>query len=433
MTEYYPYQNRKSLIEACILNAFKEAWRDEETLIKQEIKDGSAKTTTEHKKSYTSFNLSRSNQTFDIVESELFQKAVCLNDEMGKASPNSVSISKSSDSTLTGIRRSSFTSSVFETSQLNDRMSYFDAIKLIHSLYLSSPEMLYGVLLHDGTRFINPLHPIVAQSIIKNIEDEKKQGHSNSIDELKSRHYKVIIYTYQNRDNLISNHFHFDEKLEGVFLGQILSVLAMLETQSTIVKQATNYTAVDPYVARDAYNWKVFKYEYHIVNSSTNKQAENIFLQPVQVINNGIASPYYGIVAQKERANSSGTRGYQLSPMLSCNIGATFVRNQNDGKVIVDASSVCTGNYQNKSMDGKLSLNHANLGSPYFRDLIGHGSFTFADLCVKVSLGIYAEAFGLEKIDITTSKPQKPLSFEDYKRENKNATLKDYLLTIKGK
>jgi hypothetical protein len=64
---------------------------------------------------------------------------------------------------------------------------------------------------------------------------------------------------------------------------------------------------------------------------------------------------------------------------------------------------------------------------------MGYGSMTFAEICIKMSLGIYADAFGMEKISINVDEEEKKvISFEEYKKKNKNAKLKDYLLQIKG-
>lgn len=440
MTDYYPHEHRKSILESCLFYAFKEAWLDQEKSIAEMMKNSSAVAkSTKEKFAYEMFNLKSSNQTFNISDSELFAKSVSLVQNVESVVKKAINTVESG-SKLRAItfRRQSFRSGDFSVSQIGEKMSYMEAIKFLHSLYISSPDILYGALLYDGTRFINPLHPINAQSLVKNIEKEDSEGTKPTRDSMDLKRYKVMLYTYNNKENMIANKFLFDKNLEGVFTGQILNVLAMLQFESKEMMKITKWYSFSDMNGQSherqyqAHGWKTFKFNYETVNKNANGESSNIYLQPVQLVNDGIATPYYGIVAEKDHPGTSGTRGYQLSPMHSCNVGATYVKIYTTGNVSVEAGSVCTGRYQNKSEDGKLSLNHANLGSPYFRDILGYGSMTFADLCVKVSLGIYADAFGMEKISISVEEENNVISFEEYKKINKNAKLKDYLLKIKG-
>ena len=183
----------------------------------------------------------------------------------------------------------------------------------------------------------------------------------------------------------------------------------------------------------DTATFDTLKYSYYIIEDpSSNEYPGDVYIQPVQLINTGLAYPFYGITAVRYIPNYD-VRGYQLSPMQSCNLGASHIYKAKDGSIEIPADSVCTGNYSNKSPEGRATLNHANLSSAFFHDVMSTGSYTFADVCVKLSLGIYAEFFGLDPISIEPEPEAKiPISFEEFKRKNKDATLVQYLAFIKG-
>lgn len=424
MTDYYPYQNRKSLIEKCLLNAFKETWRAKENEVRAAINDGQI-STLEKKEPYASFNLKQVNQNFELGESELFTNTTLLHANMYDIDSSNFymeTTSRPKNGKEISIKTLRFDDSMFDTTQINERMSYNDAIKLLHNLYISSPTLIYGALLNDGSKFINPLHPLIAQSFIKNNGDQDADA----------KMYRIIIYTYKDNLSESKNKFVREPKYAKLFTDHLLGILAMLDIKSNFGSKITSYQQLrDSDNRDDVKTWSQFKYNYVIKNIQEGSSYSDVNLQPVQLINNGLAVPYYGIVAEKYNENH-GTVGYQLSPMLSCNVGYPYVNIFDDGDISVRSLNVCTGNYSNTSKEGRLSLNHANLNSPYFSDTMGTGSLTFAEVCVKMSLGIYAEFFDLERINfMPEEEPALPISFEEYKKLNPTSTLKKYLESIK--
>ncbi|MCI4436833.1 MAG: hypothetical protein JHC33_08515, partial [Ignisphaera sp.] len=290
-----------------------------------------------------------------------------------------------------------------------------------HSFYLSSPGLMYGILLHNNKKFINPLHPLIAQSVAKTLDKDASV--------LDSAMYKVIIYTYKEAANDEHNAFFRNENLSKIFTDQIFNTLALLELKVELQKKIVSYNRIEDRHTHGIYGYKDFIYKTEAINKG--ETTENLELQPVQLINYGIVFPYYGTVAQKH-ANMSNNKGYQLSPMLSPNIGfPRFSIVKKDKSLSIEGRGVCTGKLPQYSLNGKKSLNHANLGSPFFREVMASGAYTFADISMKVSLSIYAELFDLEKIDSFTQLEKPPISFVEFRLKHPSKGLKDYLLSIK--
>lgn len=441
MINYYPIQNRKPLIEQCILQAFKDTYASQEASIKAEIKDG---TITEQESTliYESFKLSKFNQDYQIGNSALFVDTLSLFDKMYQAESIFFRARddrrNSKDIMSISPHRTDFVGNDFEINQIDAKMTYADAIKFIHAFYKSNPDSIYGVMLSAGSRFFNPLHPLNAQAFVRKYGMDK---HENEFMADSSKAiYTIVIYSYKDKSLLQKNtESLFVKQYEDVFMSHLLSVLALMDNQKKIttkITQAYTLTQVNGTSNVNLYDvstFDTFRYHYDIIeDSASNAYQGDVHIQPVQLINAGIAYPFYGITAVKYVRGDS-PRGYQLSPMHSCNVGETHLYKSEDGTIEIPGGSVCTGNYNNTSPEGRATLNHANLSSAFFSNVMATGAYTFADICVKLSLSIYAEFFGLDPISIASEPEIKiPISFEEFKRKHKDATLVQYLASIKG-
>lgn len=441
MINYYPMQNRKPLIEQCILQAFKDTYASQEASIKAEIKYG---TITEQESTliYESFKLSKFNQDYQIGNSALFVDTLSLFDKMYQAESRFFRThnDRRNHKDVMSINpwRIGFDGDDFEINQIDTKMTYADAIKFIHAFYKSNPDSIYGVMLSAGGKFFNPLHPLNAQAFVRKYGMDKYENEFMA-DSSKAI-YTIIIYSYKDKFSLQKNaESLFVKQYENIFMSHLLSVLALMDNQKKITTKITQaYTLTQTHGTSninlyDVSTFDTFKYSYEIVEDPINNTYPgDVYIQPVQLINTGIAYPFYGITAVKYIRNDS-TRGYQLSPMHSCNVGESYVYKAEDGTIEIPGGSVCTGNYNNTSPEGRATLNHANLSSAFFNSVMATGSYAFADVCVKLSLSIYAEFFGLDPISIASEPEIKiPISFEEFKRKYKDATLVQYLASIKG-
>lgn len=416
MKNYSPVRQLKSVLDTCIYNAFKDTWEyiKKETLL--EIGGGRQNIETQPF-SYESFKLNTSNQNFEVSSSPLFESAKQLFEKMYANDKTTVkNVKLQYDNEVNNI---DFNSSMFDTSTISEKISYIDAIKLAHQLYVSSPELIYGMLLHDGNKFINPLHPIITHSFSKHYKENIK----NIIADASKEKYSIIIYTYKNgykSGEILNDDFLYDDMHEELFANHIYSILALLEQKNEIYEKKISY------VDTSNKNTMFDRYGHFEYTSKCNESSLfNVSLQPVQLVNDGIATPYYGIVAEQNR--NGDVYGYQLAPMLSCNLGRVYLQNRQDS-IKTSATSVCTGNFPKTSLAGKLSLNHAYLGSAYFKQIMARSAINFAQVSLKISISMYAELLELQPINMNFKKQKRILkSFASYKANNKDATLQDYL------
>lgn len=432
MTHYFPFQKRQSLIEKCLALAFKETWQEKDNDIHAEAARIDLQAA-EPVFAYETFDLPKINQSFVVPESNAFSRSVLLWKNMYDISKDNFSTEESPTVKIKPDRYS-FNTGLFDVSQVGTKMSLRQVIKMIHSLFTDNQDLLYGVLLHDGKRFFNPLHPINAQALVRKYSLEKYKQNEGQLDE---EIYKVMIYTYRQKFDQM-NKVLVDDSMNAIFTTHLLTVLSMLELKSqfgtkiTHIDTLSEILGTNNYNDREAWTYSKFQYRTETVRTSDAVTAvQGIHIQPVQLINSGIASPYYGIVAEKY-SSQNRTLGYQLSPMLSCNLGLAYTHINRNGEIEVPGVSVCTGGTSNTSEAGRLTLNHANLGSPYFSDTLTQGSFQFANISIRMALGIYSEFFDLPKIDIMVTLPPKPpISFDEFKRNNPNARFSDYIQAIK--
>ena len=427
--------DQTSVLDKCILDAFKNEYYEQYKILNDKIASNSLEEVVKNEPIFKSFNLARGNQLFMFKGSRLFDESTLLFHNINNIDKESIiceQFLKTKKSISAKSRQLNIlpdkSDNLFDLMELDSTMSYFDAVKFGYEMQKTSNGLLYGILLKKDGIFINPFHPLIAQSLVR--KHEKKEA-TAEYKALLDNQYKVFIYTYNdtniNDSNIDLNH----DKLKDTFKDHIFKVLAMLEqsfSSSYIITSVNNTrthssSELTPYIYRSL--------EYNYIEKFTDEMNKyDINIEPVQLVNNGLVYPYYGIVAQKHSASTS-IRGYQLSPMLSPNINnfSGYINKNNDGveSYEISAGSVCTGNLRNNSEAGWLSLNHANLNSSYFKNILSVGSFTFAKLCLDTSLNIYASFIGFEPLDLDMKPKPIPISFATFKARNEEKSFKDYI------
>jgi hypothetical protein len=424
-----------SIFDACLKEAFKNEYYEQHRMLNnKKISEEYRNIENENESIFNKFDLSKANQLFTFKNSKLFDDITLLFHDMMKVSPESVNTRRESNTSLSIYQNASSISkdnSFFNLLEIDQHMLYFDAVKFAYEMQKSSPGQLYGILLKDSHGFINPLHPLIAQSLTRKYKDPNNEREARRIEE---KYYKVFVYAY-NQDMVSSSTIDlYDNRLNDIFKNHIFKCLAVLEQTFTSsvkitrvydVRHSSNYNRVSEKFASTFAN---LTYDYEeFFEDEQNKFDVN--MEPVQVVNNGLVYPYYGIVGQKYSQNLS-IRGYQLSPMLSPNIGR-FAGMKTDNNGIetnsVVAGSICTGNLNKMSEAGWRSLNHANLNSAFFADILNYGSFSFANICIDISLNIYASYLGLEPLNSNLKVKSIPISFATFKEMFKDKSFIDYI------
>lgn len=437
MKNYYPSTETKSIIDQCILSIFAETYNSERKNLQELV---NSKTILEQEENliYESFNLKQLNQDFEIGNSKLFSETLLLFKDMYDIENSLFNLESNRNSSVFYPLATRFYQDMFDINQISVKMSFKDIIAFVHTMYKSDPESIYGVLLSTGNnKFFNPLHPLNAQAFVKKYSMDK---HENEfITEMSKEIYTVIIYTYSNKNALkLDKEKHlFEDSLKPKFLTHLINVLATMDFQKKTyesikdIQQLKDKNGIAIAYSNSYIDYSKLTYTYELQENKDTEYKGNVYLQPIQLINTGLAYPFYGITAVKYMPDAY-PMGYQLSPMLSCNIGFPQTRIRKDNIIHVDGGSVCTGSLSNRSELGRKSLNHANLSSAFFSVVMSKSSLTFADVSVNLSLSIYSEFFKLDPIPLNINSAKKaPLSFQDFKKQNVNASLSDYLASLK--
>lgn len=440
MKKYGQYENHQTtILDACILNAFKNEYHEQCNILNEMHSNSILNSVTKDEKIFNNFNLAKGNQLFKLKGSNLFNQSTLLFHDMYQIDKNCMYIKSSQNKielftkghTFNNNNQDNNNESFFDVVELDETMSYFNAVKFAYEMQKSSNGLLYGIVLKRNDIFINPLHPIIAQSLTKKHKDKANNSEYNA---LLNNQYNVFIYAY-NKDVINECPFElFNNDLRDTFKNHIFNVLAMLEQT---FESSTKISSInDIRNDRTAYNVSEYApYQYRELSyiyeeTFEDKENEyNVNIEPVQVVNDKLIYPYYGIVAQKYSMTTS-MKGYQLSPMLSPNVGSfrgSISMLDNNEKCSILGGSICTGRLSSSSENGWRSLNHANLGSPYFRDILSIGAFTFAKLSLDISLNIYARFLDLELLDIDLKQKSIPISFETFKKKGFGILFKEYI------
>lgn len=313
------------------------------------------------------------------------------------------------------------------------------SIEIIRDVYEASKDSFYGCLLKSNStgQYINPLHPLIAQAqvcsdkvmagtfkiIIYSIDKEKFNVYEEE------RAIKRVDYTSDVNNHIPAGQL-FSKKYDTLFYDSIISNIGTIVEEEDFHTRASSIIPTnDPFVVK--YQTKDYDRDGNETTEAVGD--DNFYLIPIQLINNGMAFPYYGTVEIRQPINSTYARGMQLSPMQSCNVGMQHI----DSNGVSMFGSVCTGSLSNNSNNGRKSLNHANLSSPFFRDVLTVGALRYAQIANQVSLSLYGRIFKIDAIDFDfDGEMEKPIpekmSFDDYKKVYEGALLNDYLQYVKS-
>ena len=253
-------------------------------------------------------------------------------------------------------------------------MSLANAMTSINKIKIALGSKFYGALLIKGKVKINPLHPLVAMSLVSSEEAASLP-----------KQWKVAVFVYKDRDKLdtLYKSSSADPKIIEENLRDLINIYA--NRVDTVTKVITSKPIGDGDKLELSY-----VVENH-VDSDHNGEAMAV---AHQLLTNGIIIPYYGTSLLKMTPNS--TSGLNVSPMISSNISHDFSLADGTGfdlggvpAINVRYSSVCTGSQSNKTLKGLRTLTHSNTLSPYNRSIITDGSLPFVEACNNKSIEIF--------------------------------------------
>jgi len=416
MTNFNPSQ--QTFLQTVINNSYIQEFNNIQREILDEIQEGNVGENSDSKSSIDSaYTKNGSKFVFNIpATSVLFESSK----DIWKNMQNSFYKSgDSGETTIPNLSKVFPDDNCFSITTIDGTYDFNTCIHLIKSVYDGNKDSFYGALLRRTSNrgIINPLHPIIAQSQVFS----KKELSGN---------FTVIIYMVNkdmmNENDRLTKAILYSKEYDSLFYNSIIANIGSITEKETAF--------LKPKHLLPSGNFTKVKYLCDYVDAQGNEIPESTkmkYLIPVQLVNKGIVYPYYGLVLLEQDRRC---KGIQLSPMQSCNVG---MQQFNAETNVPYFGSVCTGILPNDSKKGRESLNHANLGSPYFREILMEGAFRYAQIANQVSLSLYSNMFDIGSVEFDFDIDAPPVvipkrcSFEEYREAFPSATLIDYMAFIK--
>ena len=261
-----------------------------------------------------------------------------------------------------------------ETKELMHRLSnnivnidnagdYIKCVNMIYKIKARLGSLFYGALLIKDKIILNPLHPITAMLMLN-------QDHI-----LHNFNYKIVIYSFRDEEAFenVSDYYNSSDSYIDIFDKQLNNIIKLSAHQVNTEISILN----DDCVISKSGNIEL---KYQITKDPRENAEYELYLSAHQLLTEGIVYPYYGASIIKMNGNTSGK---DITPMTSCNI-ANHINN--------DWGHVCTGSESNQTLKGLRTLNHANLLSPYRKNIMYDGAILFAQMAVDKSIELYKAA-----------------------------------------
>lgn len=258
---------------------------------------------------------------------------------------------------------------------------------------------LYGVLIKDtnNNQVFNPLHPMVAMSLIaaNSFEDRKYIASIYSLSEPYSKDisadvldrfnklYSEILSLFEDRVTTLKKYsLENNTRMDGSSLR-----MTVQKAMSNYLGTPSNFT---PILERsidisplkylfDKLSKKIENsYVYYTDKENIENPEMNVYI-PLQMLSNGFVVPYYGIVQIQRYLTTREVRGFtSMTPMMSNNIG-------------FGSNSVCTGDLDNTTRKGLLTLNISNANSAYSHHILHPKWKIWTKICIENTLKLYKE------------------------------------------
>ncbi len=219
--------------------------------------------------------------------------------------------------------------------------------------------MFYGVMIADGHRRYNILHPIVAMMIAG--------GEIQLSDTV-----EAVLFQYKTKRDISKESAElYIEKIEqfiGFAMNKKEKPIHSLEPRRSISDDVRNFV------------------ENGDALVSFRESSSNVrdILIPVQFATEVLTVPWYGMINTVK--SGSGYLSRNIFPVLSGNVSSIYMDSY---------GSTCTGNHDSSMYSSLYVLNNMNIGSMYFGEAVPPDIHDFVVACHKVSIGIlkiYKEA-----------------------------------------
>lgn len=256
--------------------------------------------------------------------------------------------------------------------QIKQVKSFKDALQTIEQYRRAAPHLFYGAVLKLNSEenvFLNPYHILTASALIDDGSALQYINNNNT--------YDVLIYFLNPEDKMTAA---FCSKVSKETMEQINNNIdAILLQYQNKIPTLTKVIKTIP-----TSDISQFKLVYKVKRFPDEDPAFSSYIVPTQLLTKGIVAPFYATNLIKIYYNGAITRGASISPFKTCNISNGDNRN-------INFTSVCTGSTSNKTIEGLMTLTHANLNSPYgdSKQGIPVGGKHYIDAMINKSLLLY--------------------------------------------
>ncbi len=258
---------------------------------------------------------------------------------------------------------------------------------------------LYGVLIKDteNGKVFNPLHPMIAMSLIStNIFTARKyiasiyslsspydeNTASDVVERLNSLYYEILSLYEDRVTNLKKACFENNTKVGNNTLRDMLgdalnNYLGVPSNLATILKEPIDLAPLN-YLFDKLLKQVKNAYTYYTDKETIENPEMNVYI-PLQMLSNGFVVPYYGVAQIQRYLTTREVKGLSsMTPMMSNNIGR-------------GSNAVCTGDYDNTTRGGLLTLNISNANSAYSHTILHPEWKIWIKVCIENTLKLYKE------------------------------------------
>lgn len=248
-----------------------------------------------------------------------------------------------------------------------------NCISMLHDISNSLGNKLYGALLIDDKTILNPFHPVTA--ILLADEEKYKELHLGN--------YRIAVYGY-NSDEIYN-------ELHNLYKSDLANIEVISQNIDKLIQASAHQVNTEiQIIDSENASSESITIVYQISKFANEAPDYEFYLSAHQMLTKGIVLPYYGSSFVKM---NGATVGMAVSPMATCNISSP--KEYHEKSHLLDAprwSSVCTGSIPSGTIKGVRTLNHANLLSPFTRNIIYPGALVYAQVSIIKSLQIYKSA-----------------------------------------
>ncbi len=282
--------------------------------------------------------------------------------------------------------------SEFITNYISDDIVTIEYNKSIHLptllKQLSENDKIYGAIVQTEGYMVNPLHPMVAFSIMSGLLELPEEANlhvfewsKKAIDEQKKSDWADKQEFYEKEFSLL-----FDS------MAHLIKAPASIRQSANLREEDADTLLKSPLMEDIDIKIRLSQTD---TSSSESDKIKSVMI-PTQLAISDIATPYYGMMYLEKR-DGREFKGYNFTPMLSGNLQQTGSRTKSFNELLSNTSSgnICTGSKSPHTPRGWSTLSKININSMFCQFIVDiNSTIPFVDSSKKISGAIWS---GIER------------------------------------